>query len=51
MNNIKIFGFDDALHVVTEYIAVSLVQIVAAPVYPDENQIVVIVCQVGFLDY
>ena len=37
VNDIKISGFDDALHVVTEHMAVSLIQIIAAPVYPDEN--------------
>ena len=51
INDIKIFGFDDALYVVTEYMAVSLVQILAAPVYPDENQVAAIVGQVGFPDY
>ena len=49
VNCVEIFHFGNALHVVSEYMTMSLLQIVAAPQYLNENQVAAIIGQVNFL--
>jgi hypothetical protein len=44
---IEIFRFEDVLHVVSEYMTMSLLQIVAAPRYPRESHVAAIIGQVN----
>jgi hypothetical protein len=44
---IEIFRFEDVLHIVSEYIIMSLLQIVAAPRYPRESHMAAIIGQVN----
>lgn len=44
---IEIFCFDDVLHVVSEYMTMSLLQIVAAPRYPRKIHVAAIIGQVS----
>ena len=44
---IEIFRFEDVLHVVSEYMTMSLLQIVAAPRYPHESHVAAIIGQVN----
>ena len=48
MNCVEIFHFRNALHVISEYITMSLLQIVTAPQYLNENQVTAIIDQVNF---
>ena len=48
VNCVEIFHFRNALHVISEYMMMSLLQIVAAPQYPNENQVTAIIGQVNF---
>lgn len=41
------FTIDDSLHVVLDYIPVSLDRIVSCPTYPDERELATILGQVG----
>lgn len=43
---VEIFNFQNISHIITEYMAISLLQIVAAPRYPRENQVAAIIGQV-----
>jgi serine/threonine protein kinase len=47
---LDIFIFDDSVHVVLEHMPVSLAQVVASPVYPNERQLAVILKQVSSAD-
>lgn len=47
---IEIFRFEDVLYVVSEYMTMSLLQIVAAPQYPRESHVAAIIGQV-YLTY
>lgn len=44
---LEVFHFQNVLHIITEYMTISLLQIVAAPRYPRENQVAAIIGQVG----
>lgn len=44
---IEIFHFENVLHVVSEYMTMTLLQIVAAPRYPRENHVAAIIGQVS----
>lgn len=44
---IEIFHFEEVLHVVSEYMTMSLLQIVAAPRYPHESHVAAIIGQVS----
>lgn len=43
---VEIFNFQNVSHIITEYMTISLLQIVAAPRYPRENQVAAIIGQV-----
>ena len=43
---VEVFHFENVLHVISEYMTVSLLQIVAAPRYPRENHVAAIIGQV-----
>jgi len=43
---IEVFHFENVLHVVSEHMTISLLQIVAAPRYPRENHVAAIIGQV-----
>ena len=48
---IEVFNFQNILHIITEYMTLSLLQLVAAPRYPRENQVAAIMGQVGWLSF
>ena len=48
VNCVEVFRFENALHVILEYMTMSLLQIVAAPQYSNENQVAAIIGQVNF---
>lgn len=45
---IEVFSFQNALHIITEHMTISLLQIVAAPRYPREKQVAAIIGQVDW---
>ena len=47
LSHCEIFNFQNALHVITEYMTIFLFQIVAAPRYPREKQVAAIIGQIG----
>ncbi len=44
---LEVFDFQNVFYLITEYMTISLLQIVAAPRYPRENQVAAIIGQVG----
>ena len=44
---VEAYAFKDSLYAVSEHMPIALSEIIAAPVYPSEYHVVVIVCQVS----
>lgn len=51
INCVEVYHFENALHVILEYMTMSFLQIVTASQYLNENQITAIIDQVNFLHH